>query len=180
MTEPMYCANHPSVETYLRCNRCGKPICPKCAVLTDVGYRCRECIRTQQKVFYTGFRPVYYAVAAAVSLPLAVVAGWLLSSLGWFAIVLGPLAGAGIAELARRAMGRRRGPYTWLVVCGCIVAGWLISLLLSLIPVLSIIALVPDAGGYLSSWLVSRGWSLVYLVTAAGAAYGRLRLGRRV
>ena len=47
----MYCANHPTVETTLRCNRCEKPICAKCAVLTPTGYRCKECIKEQQKIF---------------------------------------------------------------------------------------------------------------------------------
>ncbi len=56
MTEPstpVYCANHPGVETSLRCNHCGKPICAKCAVRTPTGYRCRECVRSQQKLFET-------------------------------------------------------------------------------------------------------------------------------
>ena len=48
----MYCANHPDVETLLRCNRCGKPICLKCATLTDVGYRCNECIRSVQDTYF--------------------------------------------------------------------------------------------------------------------------------
>jgi hypothetical protein len=49
----LYCANHPGVPTTLRCNRCEKPICIKCAVLTPTGYRCRECVRGQQKVYET-------------------------------------------------------------------------------------------------------------------------------
>ncbi|MEN6392186.1 MAG: B-box zinc finger protein, partial [Anaerolineaceae bacterium] len=28
----LYCTNHPQTETSLRCNRCDKPICTKCAV----------------------------------------------------------------------------------------------------------------------------------------------------
>jgi hypothetical protein len=180
MTEPTYCANHPSVETYLRCNRCGKPICPRCAVLTDVGYRCRECIRGQQGVFYAGFRPIYYGIAAGVALPLSIVAGWLLPSLGWFAIVLGPLAGMGIAQLSGWAMRRHRGPYTWLVVCTCLVLGWLVGLVLSLIPVLSSLALNPDATFWLPRWLLSQGWGVVYVVSATATAYGRLRAGRRI
>ncbi len=40
--QPMVCANHPNRETMLRCNRCEKPICIHCAVLTEVGYRCKE------------------------------------------------------------------------------------------------------------------------------------------
>jgi hypothetical protein len=49
----MYCANHPNVETSLRCNKCEKPICARCAILTPTGYRCKECVRGQQKVFET-------------------------------------------------------------------------------------------------------------------------------
>ncbi len=49
----LYCTVHPNVETALRCNRCGRPMCNRCAVRTPVGYRCRECVRGQQQVFYT-------------------------------------------------------------------------------------------------------------------------------
>lgn len=37
------CTYHPDVMTGLRCSRCGKPICPKCAVRTPVGLRCPDC-----------------------------------------------------------------------------------------------------------------------------------------
>ena len=50
---PVYCANHPGVETSLRCNKCGKPICAKCAIRTPTGYRCKECVRGQQRIFET-------------------------------------------------------------------------------------------------------------------------------
>ncbi len=166
MSEPIYCVNHPGVETYLRCNKCGKPICVKCAVQTPVGYRCRDCINTQQRVFYADFRPVHYLVAAVVTLPLALVAGWLVPSLGWYAIILGPLAGGGIAEVARWAIRQRHGQYTWLVVCGCIVVGVLPWLLMKI--------------GYGASGLMGLVWDVVYLVTTVGAAYARLRPGRRV
>ena len=52
-TPTLYCANHPTVATTLRCNRCEKPICPQCAVLTPTGYRCKECVKSQQKIFDT-------------------------------------------------------------------------------------------------------------------------------
>ena len=181
MSDPLYCVNHPKVETYLRCNKCGQPICPRCAVQTPVGYRCRDCINTQQKVFYGDFRPVHYLVAAVVALPLALVAGWIVPSLGWYAIVLGPFAGVGIAEAARLAIRRRRGPYTWLVVCGCIVVGGLFKSLLSLVPYILIAGATQNpAGYYITGWMVGLLWDVVYLVTAAGAAYARLRPGRRV
>ena len=164
MSQPLCCINHPNVETYLRCNRCGEPICPKCAVQTPVGYRCRRCINAQQQVFYTDFRPVYYLVATAVALPMSLVAGWLVPSLGWYAIILGPLAGGGIAEVVRWAIRRRRGQYTWLVVCGCVILGALPALLVSLI----------------TFSLLTVLWTVVYAAGAAGLAYVVLRPGRRV
>ena len=180
MTEPLYCVNHPNVETYLRCNKCGRPICTKCAVLTPVGYRCRDCVNAHQKVFYADFRSVHYLVAAVVALPLALIAGWLVPSLGWFAIILGPLAGAGIAEAARWAIRRRRGQYTWLVVCGCIVVGALPQLLFILFTFVRPVLDPTAAGYYITSGLMRLLWVIVYLVTAVGVAYARLRPGQRV
>ena len=180
MSESLYCVNHPNVETYLRCNKCGRPICVRCVVQTPVGYRCRDCISAQQQVFYANFRPVHYLIAAAVALPLALLAGWLVPSLGWFAIFLGPLVGGGIANVAHWAIQRRRGQYTWLVVCGCIIVGALPKLLLSL---LLLAGLTADSGGavyYATGGLMGLLWDVVYLVTAVGAAYARLRPGRRV
>lgn len=179
MNEPMYCVNHPDVETYLRCNKCERPICAKCAVRTPVGYRCRDCINAQQQVFYADFSPVYYLVAAAVALPLSLVAGWIILRLCWFAIFLGPLAGGGIAEAARWAMRRRRGPYTWLVVCGCIVVGALPQLLLTLSIFIGPVVDPSTVGYYVTSGLMALLWDVVYLVTAVGAAYACLRPGRR-
>ena len=50
----------------LRCNRCERPICTECAVLTPTGYRCKECVRGQQKVFDT---------AKWFDYPLAIIVG---------------------------------------------------------------------------------------------------------
>lgn len=169
MSEPLRCANHPNVETYLRCNRCGKPICTQCAVRTPVGYRCKECVRAQQQVFYTDFRPVYYLVVVAVALPLALIGGWLIPQLGWFAVVLGPLAGSLISHAVHWAIRRRRGQYVWLITCICIGAGTLPWLTVSLV------------GRSISAGsLLGLVWWAVYLTTAIGSAYGWLRPGRRV
>jgi hypothetical protein len=177
--ETLYCVNHPKTETYLRCNRCGDPICTKCAVQTPVGYRCPACVKTQQRVFYADFRPVHYVVAALVALPLSFIAGWLSPNLGWFAIFLGPISGALIAEAARWAIKKRRGRYTWLVVCACIVVGALPVLLLSLVYTLGAI-LSENRMGLMNVGVMNIVWELVHIVTAAGAAYARLRPGRRV
>src|SRR6188474_716854 len=132
----LYCANHPTVETSLRCNRCNKPICSKCAVLTPVGFRCKECVRGQQQVFET---VVWYdyIVAAAIAAILGGLAGALLVNLGWFTIFLAPVAGGAIAEVVRIAVRRRRGRNLYLVALGAYVVGCLPILALGLLFLLS-------------------------------------------
>src|SRR5512136_84973 len=115
-----FCINHPQVRTSLRCNRCGNPICVKCAVRTPVGYRCKNCVRTQQAVFYTA-SPRDYDVAALITLPLAAIGQFIGPMLGFFALFAGPIVGGLIAELVWRATGKRRGKYTWLIVAACMV-----------------------------------------------------------
>jgi membrane associated rhomboid family serine protease len=39
------CFQHPQRETYLRCNRCSRPICTDCMVTASVGFHCPECVR---------------------------------------------------------------------------------------------------------------------------------------
>lgn len=180
LTDDLFCENHPTVQTRLRCNKCGKPICTRCAVRTPVGYRCRACVNAQQRVFYADFKPSYYVVAGAIALPLSLVAGWIIPRLGWYTILLGPLAGGGIAEAARWAVRHKRGAYTWLVVCGSIVVGALPMVVLSLIPLLGILPAAPGALAPLAGGLFRLLWLAVYLVTAVGAAYARLRTRGRV
>ena len=180
MNEPQYCVNHPKVETRLRCNKCGRPICSKCAVRTPVGYRCRDCVNAQQRVFYTGFRPGDYLIAVVVALPLSLVAGWLIPQLGWYTVLLGPIVGGGIAEAARWATRRKRGQYTWLVVCGSIVFGALPILILSLLSLVGLLGGTPRILAYWAGGIMRLVWVVVYLLTATGAAYARLRTGKRI
>lgn len=174
--QPMYCANHPHVETRLRCNKCGKPICIKCAKRTPVGFRCPECLREQQAVFYAA-TSLDYGIAVVVALVLAVVAGFIMSHLGWFfAIFLGPVIGGLIAEAVRQAIGKRRGRWMSLIVVICIVAGAVIPL----IPAFSSVSAVlpslsaSDFWNVILSTLLS-GVNIVYVILAAIAAYARLR-----
>ncbi|GAA4573326.1 rhomboid family intramembrane serine protease [Planotetraspora kaengkrachanensis] len=39
------CYRHPDRETYVRCQRCNKPICPDCMREAAVGHQCVECVR---------------------------------------------------------------------------------------------------------------------------------------
>lgn len=123
----MYCANHPNVETNLRCNNCEKPICAKCAILTPTGYRCRECVRGQQKKFDTAIWMDYPLLFVVVTI-LAFLGSLVAYRLGFFVILLAPIAGGVIAEVARLVTRRRRSKRLFILaaiaaVVGCIPIG---------------------------------------------------------
>jgi hypothetical protein len=134
--DTLYCANHPGTPTSLRCNRCEKPICTKCAVATPTGYRCPECVKGQQKLFDT---TVWYdyPVAFLISFFLAGIGSYLIRLVGgfWliFIIFLAPAAGVLVAEVVRGAVRRRRSLHLWKVMAAGIIIGCLPMLLVSLI-----------------------------------------------
>jgi hypothetical protein len=107
MTDSLYCANHPQNETMLRCNRCEKPICSKCAILTDTGYRCKECVRGQQKAFETA-EVIDYPIAFVVATVLSFIGSLIAPRLGFFVIILAPIAGTIVAEAVRFSIRKRR------------------------------------------------------------------------
>lgn len=176
--EVLYCANHPTVETMLRCNRCGKLICTRCAVQTPVGYRCKQCVGQQQAVFYTG-GVGDYVIGGVVAAVLGGIAAFLMMSIGgwFFALILGAPAGIGIAEAVRFFVRRRHSQYLWLVVAGGMVVGALPALVWSLGGMLALASLGggSDAGlavGFIFQPLITVG---LFLVLGAGAAIARLR-----
>lgn len=139
--ELTYCVNHPETETTLRCNRCGRPVCVKCVQLTDVGYRCKDCIRQQQDTFFNA-ENTDYIIVAVVSFFLAAVAGPIISVLfgifGLFfgviiALFLGPAVGGVTATIIRRSVGRRRGRYMGVVAIIAIILGVAIGALIALV-----------------------------------------------
>ncbi len=107
-------------------------MCAKCAVLTPVGYRCRECVREQQDKFFNA-QVVDYIVAAGVSLAISFLAAGILVRIGWFIIAffIAPAAGGGIGTLVWRLTGKRRGRYTSIVVGTAVVLGALPFMLLN-------------------------------------------------
>lgn len=126
--ELTYCANHPSVETRLRCNKCDKPICSKCAVLTPTGYTCRECIKGQQKVFDTT-NWYDYPLVFVVVFGLSYLGSRVTLLLGFWMIFLAPIAGGIIAEAARLVSRKRRSKQLFLMaaiaaLAGCVPITW--------------------------------------------------------
>lgn len=139
--ESLTCANHPDRETLLRCNKCGKPICISCAVRTPVGYRCNECVREQQNIYFNALgrdNIVALAVGFVLTLIVAPIVGFLLGSIGFFgffiAFIIGSGAGTLAARIIRSAVGNRRGrKLPHMAIAGIIlgVAPWALLFLLS-------------------------------------------------
>ena len=148
--EVLYCENHPNVETLLRCNRCNKPICMKCAVQTDVGYRCNECIRAVQDKYYTAEGKdnwIALGVSFLVTLVATPILGFFLGFFGLFfgsiiAFLIGGSAGTALSQIIRRAIGGRRGRnLRWFALVG-IILGILVAILFTPFPLLNIPTLV--------------------------------------
>ncbi|NIS79577.1 MAG: hypothetical protein GTO14_05075 [Anaerolineales bacterium] len=172
----MVCANHPGRETGLRCNRCGKPICVSCAVQTPVGYRCKECVRGQQRVFETASQidlPVAFVISA-VSVGLAT---FVLANMWIWGLIISPILGGAIAEIVRWAVKRRRSRQLPIAAASGGVVGFLIYLAYGLYPYLTLF-LSPASSldfSMLGSALTSFIWPVAYGLLMISALYYRLR-----
>ena len=163
-TGTLYCYVHPTRETSLRCNNCERPICAQCAVRTPTGYRCRECVKGQQKVFNTSewydfiFGFLVAAVLSGVASFLVTLVGGI-GIFGWFLIAAGaPTAAVVIAEGVRLVTGRRRSRPLFITVAVAVVLG--------AVPVILYQALTFQLFGIL--------FQVIYLIIAVPTIYARL------
>ena len=125
-----YCYAHPTRETSLRCKRCERYICPSCAVGTPTGYMCRDCVRERQKVFDTAMWYDYligFGVTFVLSLIASILTGLIASFIGFFmlfiAAAIGGGAGAFIADIALRAVKKRRSKSLFISCAVGVVVG---------------------------------------------------------
>lgn len=175
MTEhSLTCANHPKVETTLRCNHCDKPICPKCAVQTPVGYRCHDCIRGHQKVFETS-TAIDLPIAGAIALISVGLATVLLDLLGFWGLFVAPIVGGGIAELIRLAVKKHRSRQLTITSIVSGILGVLIYLGFHSLPFFAYFALGVDLEpGFIGAMLLSFAWPLGYGFLIISTMYYRL------
>jgi hypothetical protein len=146
-TTPMYCANHPTVETSLRCNKCGKPICAKCAIRTPTGYRCKECVRGQLKIFDTAVWYDYllgFLIAGILGFLASLLASLVsrVGFIGWFLIIIGaPTAGIIIAEGVRLVIRKHRSRALFITIASAVIVGAL-PVILSQLLTLNLFSLI--------------------------------------
>jgi hypothetical protein len=172
------CAYHPTVETYLRCNQCDKYICTKCAVRTPTGYRCKDCVRTQQKIFDTATTKDYFIVFFLTGFLsfLGGLAALLVTSIIWgiFVIGLGPVAGIFIANIVRRVIGNHRSRALNYTFAAAMIMG---PMPLMFVLGLGTFVIALFGGGLdLMSSIALFGpiiWQLVFLVMAVPSAFGQ-------
>ena len=58
------CYRHPDRETFVKCQRCGRPICGQCQTIAPVGVHCPECVREAKQ---GSARPVTVRAARALA-----------------------------------------------------------------------------------------------------------------
>ncbi|HEY61342.1 MAG TPA: hypothetical protein G4N95_01690 [Anaerolineae bacterium] len=169
-TTPQYCYYHPNVETSLRCNKCGRPICSKCAILTPTGYRCPDCVKAQQKKFDTAQwfdYPIGFTVAGILSFLGSIFA----DKLGFFIIFLAPIAGTVITEAARTATRKRRSKKLFRSIAGGALVGSLPTLLISLFSVFGALGNFGHGGLAFFSPLI---WRSVYSIIVTTTVYSQI------
>ncbi|GAB4504227.1 MAG: hypothetical protein Fur0043_12200 [Anaerolineales bacterium] len=171
------CYLHPNRETSLRCNRCERPICASCAVRTPTGYRCKECVREQRKRFDTAewYDYLLVLIVAAILSAIASALTILISAYIWgfFILLLGPLAGMTIANIALRLVKGHRSRALNLTLAVSMALGALPVLLLSGLP--GLLTLLLGGADLLSTVVLFSPllWQILYLVTAIPAAYSQ-------
>ncbi len=123
------CSYHPQVLTGLRCSRCGKPICPQCAVRTPVGLRCPDCAGVRGLPTYR--TPTTNLLrSAGAGLAVAAVVGVLWRFIPQWEFYLCLLLGFGTVEAIARMAGNKRGADLQVLAILMVTIGFVIGRLL--------------------------------------------------
>ena len=175
-TDNLFCYVHPNRPTTLRCNRCERPICAQCAILTPTGYRCKECVKSQQKKFDTAVWSDYIVafIVGAIASGIASVLVMIVSGFffGLLILFIAPGAGAVIGNLILRFIKNRRSRLLFTTAAVGIVVGGIPALLIYTLPAILMIFSGSLQGGL--GVLLPAIWQVVYLVLAVPAAYTQI------
>lgn len=166
----LVCANHPQRETLLRCNRCDKPICSECVVLTPTGYRCKECLRSQQKAFETA-RWLDFPLAIFIALAVSFLGSYVARVMQFFTIFIAPIVGFIIAEGIRWIVRRRRSKLLYQLSAAGAAVG---SLPLLVAAVVNLVFFLSFSKGFSIGYLLPIVWQVLYSFLVTTTSYYRL------
>ena len=91
------CYRHPGRESYIRCQRCNRPICPDCMRDAAVGFQCPSCVEEGAKntragrTAYGGLRPTNASTTSAALIAI--------NAAVWIAILATGGAGSRLVDL---------------------------------------------------------------------------------
>ena len=168
-TETLTCYKHPNRETLLRCNKCDRPICSQCAILTPTGYRCKECVRGQQKIFNTA-KPSDFILAILFSGGLSYLGSLIPGFLGFFTIFAAPFAGTVIGEVIKKITNNRRSLPLSRVTTAAAILGSLPVLITRIYQLWNGL----QFGGVGIYGLLPLIWQAAYTIMVAGSLYYRM------
>lgn len=153
----------------LRCNRCNTPITPQTSVLTPTGYRCKTCVKGQQRVFDSSQAtdPIIAFIVAAL---IAFGGSWLVAPLGFIIILVATGLGLLIYRVNRLVLKRRRGKRIDLAV--------LFGAIVGASPLLIRQILVMIKSGNALAGAGSIIWYIVYAGLLAASAYAQSKGAR--
>lgn len=125
-TDEVRCSYHPDTFTRLRCSRCGKPICPRCAVRTPVGLRCPDCAGVRGLPTYPTSGDALIK-GVAVGFVVAIVIGVIWSRGPQWGFYLALILGFAVAEVLAWAVKEKRGTDIQVVGIALVALSLLIS-----------------------------------------------------
>ena len=70
---PPTCPAHPDRQTWIRCTRCDRPICPECMIPASVGFQCPQCVHAQSQTIRQPVTPVGGALITRPTVTFALI-----------------------------------------------------------------------------------------------------------
>jgi len=133
-------------------------------VRVPTGYRCKECIREQSRV-YDSAQVQDYILAFVVASILSFIGSLIAQMIGFFILFIAPMAGMVISEAVRKVVNRRRSKTLFQVATIAVVLGGLPMIIDELFFLFM--------GGGLGM-LFRMLWPGIYIFLAASSTYVRL------
>jgi hypothetical protein len=138
-------------------------------VHTPTGYRCKDCVRNQQRVFETALWYDYLLGFILAGL-LSYIGSLIAPRLGFFVIFLAPIAGMIIAEGTRFITRRRRSKQLFFTIAAGTLIGALPTALGQVLSLLMYLSQIEFTFGLLLSSL----WHVAYVIIVTSTVYYRI------